>query len=90
MVLLANEAATSLGKRWSGGKALLVAKATWSTGSIQLQVKAGDNATWVDVASATLSDDGTVLVELPICEVRAVVDTATGVYADLFEIPQRG
>lgn len=68
-----------------GGDYKFVAEGTWGGGNIKLQQKAG-NATWVDIALSTLSANGDINVRLAPGEVRGVVTTSTGVYADLIPI----
>jgi hypothetical protein len=87
--LLTNGSADASGMRWPGGKAMLVASATWGGGKIKLQVKSSNpSATWCDVPNSTLSADGTLTLDLPVCELKVDVTTATAIYADLYHIPQ--
>lgn len=68
------------GQFWLGGRGMLIAEATWGGGSVKLQFKS-PNGTWMDYASGSLSANGALMFELHPCEIRAVVTTATGVYA---------
>jgi hypothetical protein len=83
---LASGGAAAAAQNWPGGKAMFIAKATWGGGNVKLQMPAGDG-TYVDVANSTLSADGTLTVELPAGNVKAVITTATDVYASLHHIP---
>jgi hypothetical protein len=84
VILVANDVITP--KIWPGGKGFFCAEATWGGGSVKLQVKM-PNGTYADVASSTLSANGGLMVELPAGDVKAVVATATAVYARLENIP---
>lgn len=85
--IAANAGAGNLSSvQFPGGKAMFIAEGTWGGGNIKLQVKAGNN-TWVDISSSTLSANGTLNLDLPPCEIRGVVTTSTGVYADLITVP---
>lgn len=86
-VILAAGSAALTGKMWPGGKAMFVAEATWGGGSVALQVKAG-GGTWVAVANGSLSANGTLTVDLPLGEVRVLITTATGVYANILHVPE--
>lgn len=70
-----------------GGKYQLNVEATFGGGNVKLQMKT-ENATYVDVANSTLSANGSLVLELPPGEVRAVSTTATAVYAALVPIYQ--
>lgn len=65
-----------------GGKFMFMAEGTWGGGSIKLQTQTA-NGTWVDVASSTLSANGTLSVDLPAGLIRGVIATASAVYATL-------
>lgn len=87
IVYLENAAANNVAKFWPGGKAWLMAKGTWGGGSVKLQVMLPDAATYVDVASSTISADGVVALEMPPGTYRLVVATATALYVRLVHIP---
>lgn len=72
-------------KEWRGGKAMLLAEATWGGGNVKLQIQT-PQGTWVDVPSSTLSANGVLNLELPAGQVRAVSATATALYAYLVNI----
>jgi hypothetical protein len=78
--LLSNASATSAVMQWPGGRGWFSAKATWGGGSVGLQYLLPDGATYV-AAHTALTADGGVAFELPPCLVKAVVTTATAVYA---------
>lgn len=65
---------------WQGGKGCFTAEATWGGGSAKLQFKTL-NGIWVDVDGLSLSANGHKTFELPIGEIRVVVETASAVYA---------
>lgn len=88
VTLLNNEAATSSAKQWPGGKGLFAVKATFGGGSVALQVLLPDNTTWVTPTGGSLTADGAVVFELPPCQIRALVTTATAVYANASRIPE--
>jgi hypothetical protein len=78
---LSNEAATSGALPWRGGPGTFLAKAT-GFGTVKLQVLLPDQTTWFDVgADTTLTADGGGNFDLPPCQLRANVATATAVYA---------
>lgn len=74
-------------KTWRGGRCMLIAEATWGGGSFKLQTQTS-LGTWVDVASSTLSANGTLNLELPPGQYRGVGATGSAFYADLVHIPQ--
>ena len=74
-------------KECKGGRYYLMAEATWGGGNIKLQFQT-PNGTWIDVPSSTLSANNGTAIELPQGQIRAVVTTATAVYAYLVGIPQ--
>lgn len=88
VTFFSNAAAGSSIKQWPGGKGMLIGKATWGGGSVKLQVMSGDGTNWVDVPSSTLSADGALVVDLPLCAIKAVAATGSAFYVDLVHIPQ--
>lgn len=84
--LLSNASATSAAMSWPGGRGWFSVKATWGGGSVALHYMLPDGATYV-AAIAALSADGGAAFELPPCKVKAVVATATAVYAQAARIP---
>jgi hypothetical protein len=68
-----------------GGKFMFMAEGTWGGGNIKIQTQTG-NSTWVDVASSTLSANGTLSVDLPAGQVRGVITTSSAVYAYLVKM----
>ena len=79
--LLSNASATGSAASWGGGRGVFTAEGTWGGGTVKLQFKTA-NGTWVDYGSATtLTANGSGVFELPACEIRAHVATATAVYA---------
>jgi hypothetical protein len=82
ITLLSNGSATSSEKIWPGGVGVFMAHATFGGGSVKLQYKLPDGSTWTDAgADTSLTADGGGVFELPPCNIRAAVATATGVYA---------
>ncbi len=87
--LLTNASATSDGThQWPGGKGVYAVKATFGGGSVALQFRLPDHATWFTPTDGSLTADGGVVFELPPCLVRALVTTATAVYATMARIPE--
>jgi hypothetical protein len=86
--LLTNASATSGAKKWPGGKGLFAVKATFGGGSVALQMQLPDSSTWFTPTDASLTADGAIVFELPPCEIRALVTTATAVYAQASRIPE--
>ena len=81
LTLLSNASATGSAVAWPGGRGLFSAEATWGGGTVKLQFKSA-NGTWIDVGTAsTLTANGIVGFELPMCQIRIDVTTATAVYA---------
>lgn len=87
VVLLTNAAATSGARQWPGGRGLFMVVATFGGGSVALEYRGPDNTTWLAAPAVSLTANGGVVFELPPCEVRAVVTTATAVYATVARIP---
>lgn len=86
--LLSNGSATSAGKGWPGGKGCFAVKATFGGGSVALQFLGPDGTTWITPASGSLTADGAITFELPPCLIRALVTTATAVYARADRVPE--
>lgn len=84
--LLTNASATGAGVQWPGGRGLFTAEATFGGGSVALEYR-GPNGSWLNTPVVSLTAAGGVLFELPPCEVRAAVVTATNVYARADRIP---
>lgn len=81
LTLLSNASATGTWLQWPGGKGAFAVEATFGGGTVKLQVK-GPAGGAIDVSSATtLTAAGAGIFELPPCEIRANVATATAVYA---------
>lgn len=90
--LLNNAAATGTGQSWPGGRGLFVALATFGGGSVGLQFLGPDGVTWLPCqsvagADVSLTAAGSTLFEQPPGSLRAVVATATAVYARADRIP---
>lgn len=80
LTLLSNASATGSAVAWPGGRGMFSAEATFGGGTVKLQYKSF-NGTWIDVGtSVTLTANGIAGFELPMCEIRANVATATAVY----------
>lgn len=79
--LLEDASATGGWFAWPGGKGTFMAEATWGGGTVKLQFK-NANETATDAGSdTTLTANGGGNFELPPCQIRANVATATAVYA---------
>ena len=88
IVLVSNASATGDWVYWPGGRGeFRVESDSWGGGEVKLECK-GPNGTAQDVGSETeLTADGGGIFELGAGEIRANVDTATGVYAMALAIP---
>lgn len=86
VTLLSNASATSSASKWPGGKGVFAVKATFGGGSVALQMRLPDGVTWFTPADGSLTADGAVIFELPPCDIRALVTTATAVYANASRI----
>lgn len=86
VILLTNAAANSAAMQWPGGAGVFAVKAT-GFGSVALQILLPDGVTWFTPTGASLTADGAVVFELPPCLIRALVTTATAVYARADRIP---
>lgn len=84
--LLSNASATGAAAQWPGGRGLFSAEATFGGGSVGLEYR-GPAGGWLATPAVSVTAAGGVLFELPPCEIRAVVVTATGVYARADRIP---
>lgn len=91
--LLTNGAATGAAFQWPGGRLSFSASATWGGGSATLEFLGPDATTWIpavkdtDGTAAALSADGMLICELPPCQIRVAIVTATAVYARADRIP---
>ncbi len=66
---------------WGGGSGSFIVEATWGGGTVKLQMK-GLNGTAIDVGTdTTLTANGGGNFELPPCELRVNIATATAVHA---------
>lgn len=75
-----------------GGRYILSAVATWSAGSVQLQMLAEDGVTWIapwTIAGAAnnFTANATATLDLVPGQYRLAVTTATAVYASLCSVP---
>lgn len=78
--LLENASATGAAVKWPGGRGVFMAEATWGGGSVKLQMQT-PNGTFVDIDGASLTANGTKAFDAPAGFIKAVVATATAVYA---------
>ncbi len=83
-----SSASDEVTKQWPGGKGVFMAKATFGGGTVALQYLLPDNATWVTPTDGSLTADGGVVFELPPCNIRVSVATATAVYASASRITE--
>jgi len=65
---------------WPGGQGYFMATGTWGGGSAKLQFQTPD-AVWVDIASGSLTANGTLKLDIPPGQIRTVIATASAVYA---------
>lgn len=84
--LLSNASATGAALYWAGGRGLFVAEATFGGGSVALEYQ-GPSGAWLSTPAVSLTAAGGVIFELPPCQIRAAVVTATAVYARADRIP---
>lgn len=80
-----NISATTAAFIWRGGRGTFIVKAT-GFGTVKLQYLLPDNTTWDDVDQGsdtfvTLTADGAGNFDMPPCQMRVNVATATAVYA---------
>ena len=86
IVLASNASATGDWVYWPGGRGEFRIEGTFP-GTVKLECK-GPNGTAQDVGTdVTLTADGGGIFELGAGEIRANIDTATGVYAMALAIP---
>lgn len=74
---------------WKGGKiALAVAASAWGTGSVQFQAILPGGGT-ASVGTAITANTLAQVIELPPCQIQAVVTGATfsGLYVSAIEVP---
>lgn len=86
--LASNASATGDWFMWPGGRGeFRVESDSWGGGTVKLECK-GPNGTAQDVGTETeLTADGGAIFELGAGEIRANIDTATGVYAMALRVP---
>lgn len=84
-LLLSNASAT--GNAFTvqhGGKYRYTASATWGGGTVKLQILGPDGTTYIDIPSASLTANGSLVVELPCgATIKANVATSTAVFASV-------
>ncbi|MDH5641561.1 MAG: hypothetical protein OEY28_09725 [Nitrospira sp.] len=86
IVLASNASATGDWYAWPGGRGEFRVEGSFP-GTVKLETK-GPNGTAQDVGTETeLSADGGGIFELGAGEIRANIDTATGVYAMALRVP---
>ena len=91
-----NVSATGLDFVWKGGKGCFMVNATFSSGTVKLQVllhDGGGNDTWLDVknqsgTAVSLTSAGAIPFELPPSRIRVNIATSTAVYAYAIGMPQ--
>lgn len=70
----------------NGGVYNFAAKATWGGGNVKLQQLMPDGSTYADVASSTISADGSLNLTLAPGLYRQVVTTATAIYSRITRV----
>lgn len=84
--LLQNAGATGSAKEIKAGKYIFMAEATWGGGTVKVQIES-PNGTFVDLANASLTANGTSgVLYIPSGNCKGVVATATAVYAYLVPV----
>ena len=69
---------------WPGGIGTFEAvSGTWGGGSVKLQMLASNGTTWLDLPDVVLSANSALNFELAPAQLRAVIATATAVYASV-------
>lgn len=85
---ISNASTSSALTKLSGGLYAVSAIATWSSGSVTLEVQAADESTMIAVGSSTtFSANGFATVYLPPGWYQLVVATSTAVYARVIRVP---
>lgn len=79
--LLVNASATGAWMQWPGGRGLFSAEATFGGGTVSLQFMGPNGAAITAGVDTTLTAAGGGIFDLPPCQIRATVATATAVYA---------
>lgn len=92
VILLTNGSATTGALQWPGGRGRFEVAAAFGGGTVALESLMPDSATWAAVkdyngTAVSLTVAGGQVFDLPPCPIRAVVTTATGVYAAANRIP---
>lgn len=86
--VFSNISATTAAFALLGGKYCCAVTATFSGGSVQLQMLAVDGATWFNLGAA-FTVAGSQNFDLPAGQYRFVITTATAVYAVVANVPYR-
>jgi len=73
---------------WRGGRGVMVTEATFTGGSVKLQMQ-GPQGNWIDVPNAEAFNNDILKFELPQSQVRAVV-SAAGVAAAYCSLVKTG
>lgn len=84
--LIQNAAVTGPAIRVDNGRYVFVVDGTFGGATVTLTMKSPDGTSFISVgADAALTAEGAVLVDLPTCEVRALVagGSPANLYADL-------
>jgi hypothetical protein len=83
-----NIAATTAAFALLGGKYQVSAVATFGGGSVKFQILGPDGVSFISPAAATdFTAAGEAVVELPPCQARFTIATASAVYASACRIP---
>lgn len=85
---ITNASATSSAFYLRGGKYGVVVSATFGGGTVTLQILSPDGTTYVTALTA-FSAAGYATVDLPPCQCKLAIATATAVYAAVSPIPIR-
>lgn len=87
VVLMENGTGNGADVVWAGGHTALIAEATFGGGNVALHMKLPQGGGYAAVTNMSLTAAGMVAGFLPPGTYRAVVTTATAVYARLARIP---
>jgi hypothetical protein len=88
-VAVSNASATGDAVSLKGGRYVFSAVATWGGGTVKVQMLSGDGSTYLDVANASLTANGSLAsVSVPPGMYRINIATATAVYATFVRCPE--
>lgn len=88
--LLVNASATGAAQYWASGKGVLSVVGTFGGATLQLQMLGPDGSTWINVATASFTANGAIVVELPPSRLRMTVTggTPSALFASIQSVPE--